>query len=140
MEQNLVELNQEALVSIALTAGRFDLRLSLESLFPPFDSVAAFRRPQHAPTLAFHPDEGRANCGEDGLVEFYRGVGTQLVQVHLPDNRGMRDYHLPLGAGHMEWPEEIPAIQAVASITRSLWKHSTMMLLRMIGGQLAAMR
>lgn len=68
----------------------------LEKLFEQIDS------------LKFHLDVGHANLSDDGTnktARFFEKFGNRLVHVHLSDNRGQRDEHLPLGVGTVNWPE-----------------------------------
>jgi len=98
MKRNLVDLNQEALVPIAKMAGRYGLRLALENLFPPFDSVATFVHVlENVPNLAFHLDVGHANLGEDGPVDFCRGVGTSSWQERCSHATGRREHRMDGG-------------------------------------------
>ncbi len=43
-------------------------------------------------------------------VEFVRILGEKLVHVHLHDNRGGADEHLPLGEGSLDWKRCISAL------------------------------
>ncbi len=65
---------------------------------------------QRVPSLGFHLDVGHANLagGEPNKTgEFVRRYGRRLKHVHLSDNRGGHDEHMPLGAGRIDWPREI---------------------------------
>lgn len=66
-----------------------------------------FRR---VPSLGFHLDVGHANLsgGEGNKTgEFVKRYGKRLKHVHLSDNRGGHDEHMPLGAGRIDWPAAI---------------------------------
>lgn len=68
---------------------------------------ALFRR---VPSLGFHLDVGHANLtsGEPNATrKFLSRYGSRLLHVHLSDNRGGHDEHMPLGAGRIDWPREI---------------------------------
>ena len=57
--------------------------------------------------LGFHLDVGHANVGGDRLEGLLKAFGARLCHVHLSDNRGRGDDHMPLGAGRIDWPRAI---------------------------------
>jgi sugar phosphate isomerase/epimerase len=57
--------------------------------------------------LGFHLDVGHANVGGDRLEGMLNRLGSRLAHVHLSDNGGRSDDHLPLGAGTVNWPRAI---------------------------------
>lgn len=60
--------------------------------------------------LGFHLDIGHANLSADGTNktgEFVRRYKKRLLHVHISDNKGVHDEHLPLGVGSVNWPKEI---------------------------------
>ena len=64
------------------------------------------------PLLRFHLDSGHAKVerGYDLWDEYIDRLGSKLAHVHLSDNDGTADQHLPLGAvpGNItDWPEHI---------------------------------
>jgi sugar phosphate isomerase/epimerase len=69
-----------------------------------------------APDAGFHLDVGHANLhlakGEPnrtaGLLEAF---GDRLAHVHVSDNRGTEDLHLPLGAGAIDWRKAIRVLK-----------------------------
>lgn len=68
------------------------------------------------PNLGFHLDIGHANLSEDGTNrtgEFIRKYGKRLMHVHISDNRGFHDDHLPLGVGTIDWAREIGHLKKI---------------------------
>jgi sugar phosphate isomerase/epimerase len=57
--------------------------------------------------LGFHLDVGHANVGGDRLEGLLKAFGERLRHVHMSDNRGREDDHMPLGAGRIDWPRAI---------------------------------
>lgn len=57
--------------------------------------------------LGFHLDVGHANVGNLSLATLLETFGARLAHVHLSDNRGRSDDHLPLGVGNIDWPDTI---------------------------------
>lgn len=48
-------------------------------------------------------DLGHANYSQVGLEEWFDSLGEYLGCMHLSDNTGQFDEHLPLGAGTVDW-------------------------------------
>ncbi len=71
---------------------------------------------EHARALDEFPELGACldlghlhTTGEDP-VAYVTALGERLVHVHLHDNRGARDEHLPLGRGSVDWHEAFAAL------------------------------
>lgn len=80
------------------------------------------------PELGLHLDIGHANLGvatntaESILARF----GPRLRHVHLHDNNGQSDLHLPLGAGSIDVPRMVRAIRGSGydgTITLEVFSH-----------------
>lgn len=63
--------------------------------------------------LGFHLDVGHANVGGDRLDGMLKALGARLVHVHVSDNRGYGDDHMPLGAGRIDWPRVIRMLKQI---------------------------
>ena len=100
----------ESLVAIMEKADQLDLLICLENLFPrahslvePEDFADTFVK---FPNLKMTLDTGHANLGENGstrLGELVERFGERIGHVHLSDNRGHHDEHLPLGFGTIDF-------------------------------------
>ena len=55
-------------------------------------------------------DFGHLNTLGLDPVEFVRALGERLIHVHLHDNHGQADEHLPLGEGNLDWKRCISAL------------------------------
>jgi len=49
-------------------------------------------------------DLGHANCSRVPLGKWFDALGDRIGYLHLSDNNGMFDDHLPLGDGTVDWP------------------------------------
>jgi sugar phosphate isomerase/epimerase len=72
---------------------------------------------QNVPPLRFHLDSGHAKLerGHDRWDDYLHWLGSKLAHVHLSDNDGTADQHLPLGAiprSTTDWPERIGKLKA----------------------------
>lgn len=60
-------------------------------------------------------DVGHAHraCAKDGIrpEAYLREFRDMIREVHLDDNFGARDLHLPLGQGNVDWPPLIDALR-----------------------------
>jgi sugar phosphate isomerase/epimerase len=69
------------------------------------------------PPLRFHLDSGHAKLerGYDRWDEYLDRLGHKLLHVHLSENDGTADQHLPLGAAPRsatDWPKHIKKLKA----------------------------
>lgn len=62
--------------------------------------------------LFFHADIGHLNIFGRDPVEYLRRYQDKLMHVHLHDNDGVDDLHLPLGAGTIDWNHLLTALKS----------------------------
>jgi sugar phosphate isomerase/epimerase len=65
------------------------------------------------PDLLCHLDLGHCNLFGKKPEEMIRRFATRLHHVHLHDNTGAADLHLPPGAGTIAWPAVLRALKEV---------------------------
>ncbi len=100
--------NSESFAQLAELAEPYGLRIMVEHPPGPSLSVADLRTILSVDArLGFHLDVGHAHVGGDRLEDLLSVFGSRLAHVHLSDNRGQHDDHMPLGAGHIDWPRAI---------------------------------
>jgi len=106
--ERTLRLNGESFAELAELAEPYGIRIMVEH--PPIPSVstddirAILRADQR---LGFHLDVGHAYVGGDRLGGLLKAFSKQLCHVHLSDNRGRDDDHMPLGAGRIDWPRAL---------------------------------
>lgn len=111
--------NGEALAELSAAARDRGLILMLENLGRVLGTAAELRPLfDAAPQLRFHLDVGHANLGRgpsepNRTPELLDAFGDRLAHVHLSDNLGLDDLHLPLGAGSIDWPAVAKSLKAV---------------------------
>jgi sugar phosphate isomerase/epimerase len=71
---------------------------------------------EKVPLLRFHLDSGHAKLerGYDRWEEYLNRLGPKLLHVHLSENDGTADQHLPLGAvprSTTNWPQHIQKLK-----------------------------
>ena len=104
-----------AIIDRAQTLG---LGVCLENMFPgchsffkPADFVEILQR---FPDLKLTLDTGHANIGNpDGrrILEFIEKFGHRIGHLHVSDNFGERDDHIPLGAGKIDFLKIVKALK-----------------------------
>jgi len=100
----------ESLEAIVAKADHLGLCLCLENLFPKLQS---FCKPENFveifarfPDLKLALDTGHANIDSQDsrkILDFIGQFGQRIGHIHLSDNLGKRDDHLPIGAGTIDF-------------------------------------
>jgi sugar phosphate isomerase/epimerase len=113
----VIARNAEAVASLAEDADNAGVRLMVENMGRSFATPEELR-PLFgaAPAAGFHLDVGHAHLGRRAdepnrtaaLLDAFR---DRLAHVHVHDNLGVDDLHLPLGAGTIDWPEIARALR-----------------------------
>jgi sugar phosphate isomerase/epimerase len=112
-----LDLGMKSLNAIIEKAHRLGLSVCLENMFP---RIQSFYEPSHFtdilerfPDLKLTLDSGHANIGsrnEQKIFEFIRQFGNRIGHVHLSDNLGHRDDHLPIGNGTVNFQKIADAL------------------------------
>jgi sugar phosphate isomerase/epimerase len=109
--------NAEAIAALADDAKERGITLMVENLGRSFGTVEELRPILEAsPELRFHLDVGHANLASSrgartALDDLLSAFGDRLAHVHVSDNLGGDDLHLPLGAGNLDWPAAVGALK-----------------------------
>lgn len=108
----------KSLVAIIDRAQTLGLCVCLENMFPkcraffePDDFVEILQR---FPDLKLTLDTGHANIGTPGCgrtLEFIEKFGHRIGHLHVSDNLGERDDHMPLGAGNIDFLKIVKALK-----------------------------
>ncbi|MBW2603026.1 MAG: sugar phosphate isomerase/epimerase [Deltaproteobacteria bacterium] len=108
----------ESLDAITEKADQLDLLLCLENLFPKTHSPA---KPEDFaeifvkfPRLKLTLDTGHAHIGDtEGkrAVKFIERFSDRIGHIHVSDNLGEVDNHLPVGAGTVNFSEIVKALK-----------------------------
>ena len=111
---------RESLDEAVECAAQVRIDLCLENLFPqltPFGAMedweGCFER---HPQLGFTLDVGHAHIGPDGMaqvLDFIQRFHFRLRHLHVSDNRGRRDDHLPVGEGRIDYPAVAAALKRI---------------------------
>lgn len=107
--EKLLKLAEKYGVTVALE--NVGLRTTGTLLFDYEEYLGLFKRfPQAAALL----DTGHAHVNGWKLPDVLRDLNSKLVGVHIHDNDGTRDAHLPVGSGNIYWAEYFVALKKYA--------------------------
>jgi sugar phosphate isomerase/epimerase len=116
-ERDVVAQNAEAIAQLANEAEALGLTLMVENLGRSFSTVEDLEPIfAAAPNARFHLDVGHAHMwrpkGEPNrTAELVAAFGDRLAHVHVSDNLGGDDLHLPLGVGTIDWPQVVATLK-----------------------------
>jgi sugar phosphate isomerase/epimerase len=109
----------KSLRMIIARSSALGLRLCLENMFPRY---SAYFEADHFtevlqayPDLAITLDIGHANIQSQRgqrIFDFIQQHGDRIGHVHVSDNHGTRDDHLPIGDGNINWKKVAKALLA----------------------------
>ncbi|MFH1092299.1 MAG: sugar phosphate isomerase/epimerase family protein [Pseudomonadota bacterium] len=111
--------SEESLSRILEKAGEFGLTICLENLFP---RAGQMYLPQEFtevlekfPDLMMTLDLAHANikAPRERMKEMIQAGGARIRHVHLADNNGQEDDHLPVGAGRADLAGGLAALKAM---------------------------
>jgi sugar phosphate isomerase/epimerase len=117
--QEVTVRNADALAALTTEADARGLTLMVENFGRTFSTPRELEPLfEAAPNLRLHLDVGHANMRRVGdqpnrTSELLEAFGERLAHVHVHDNRGGDDLHLPLGLGTVEWAAIVVALKSV---------------------------
>ncbi|MGI6201040.1 MAG: sugar phosphate isomerase/epimerase family protein [Christensenellales bacterium] len=88
--------------ALAERAQRRGVRLAIENMRSP-DHLTGLLEAVDCPALGFCYDAGHDFCWSPTPYALLARYGDRLMAVHLHDNHGRQDEHLPPGAGDIDW-------------------------------------
>jgi sugar phosphate isomerase/epimerase len=110
----------ESIDAINHLATELDLTLCIENMFPGYG--AFFEADEYAliferyPDMQMTLDTGHAHIGSPGgsrLRHFVKRFGPRIQHVHISDNNGRADEHLPPGRGSIDFRWLIPNLKKI---------------------------
>ncbi len=133
VREMVTEYALDSLDAIVKRAESLGVCLCLENMFPqngylfdPPDFIEIF---EMFPGLRLTLDTGHAHLtGADGSknLEFIEMFGSRIGHVHISDNFGTQDNHLPVGTGTIHFPPIIEALKRIEyddTITFEVFSH-----------------
>lgn len=94
------------------------IRLAIENIYggrfySQIDELIALVEEVNLENVGFCLDVGHANVDGVDIPATIQRMGKKLYEVHLHDNNGKKDQHLPIGFGTVNWIEVIEALNAI---------------------------
>jgi sugar phosphate isomerase/epimerase len=115
-----LNLAMAALEKIWLRSSRLGLVLCIENMFPrvgPFVESEDFEPIFTSfPDMKLVLDTGHANIGDKGghrLLDFIHRFGPRIGHLHVSDNNGTSDEHLPVGHGNIGFKAMVRALKRI---------------------------
>jgi len=94
----------ESLNKLIEKAGEHNINLMYEPIDTPRDNVGNVASIlSNIPDLHLTLDLGHANLFGRSIEEFIEKFHKKVRHVHLHDNDGNKDLHLPMGVGNIDW-------------------------------------
>jgi sugar phosphate isomerase/epimerase len=118
-KEQVVEWHAEVLSRLCQEAAEAGVTIVLEHVphggGEQLENIVAIM--ERVPLLRFHLDSGHAKLerSHDRWEEYLERLGPKLLHVHLSENDGTADQHLPLGAAPRSttnWPKHIKKLKA----------------------------
>jgi sugar phosphate isomerase/epimerase len=111
------ERNAEAVAEVAARAAELGQRIMVENMGGGFGTPEELRPLlDAADNVWFHLDIGHANVRPYGqpvrLASLLEAFGDRIAHVHLHDNKGRYDDHLPLGVGTLDFRDAARRLRA----------------------------
>ncbi len=107
-QEKKIEANIELLKQVQRLCSKTDITLMLENGIPMDDPKKFQKVFDQIPEIMVHLDIGHANLAPKNLTEeFFIKFKEKIVHVHVSDNKGEMDDHLPLSRGNIDWQRMI---------------------------------
>ena len=103
-EKEGVKFQVETLKRLVKTAKKYNIGLMYESTDAIYDNIGNVAKVlNEGPSLFFLLDCGHTNIFGRKPEEFIKRFHKKIKHIHLHDNFGKDDLHLPMGAGLIDW-------------------------------------
>ena len=111
-EQEAIDFQLFSLERLIEKAAAFDVRIMYEPLGTPSDTLENLKQiVSRLPDLMVHLDMGHAHVCKIRPELFFKAFPGKVAHIHLHDNDGCTDQHLPLGEGTIPWDRTIGEIR-----------------------------
>lgn len=94
------------------------IRLAIENIYggrfySQIDELINLVEEVNLDNVGFCLDVGHANVDGVDILSAVQRMGRKLYEIHLHDNNGKKDQHLPIGFGIVNWIEVIEALNSI---------------------------
>jgi len=115
-KQTVLKNYVKSMKELVSYARKHDVRLMLENC-PKGKEISEVADIKYildrVPGLKFHLDIGHANTvgGTPVIVKFINTFKDKLIHIHIHDNNGKKDEHLPIGEGNIDFRKVVYALK-----------------------------
>lgn len=111
-EKESILLQTETLIKIVKNAEKRNIIIMLELLDSPRDTEKNIGEMlEKVPGLLMNLDIGHANLSGKSPERMIKKFGQKIAHVHMHDNDGIMDMHLPIGSGIINWQSVIKTLK-----------------------------
>jgi sugar phosphate isomerase/epimerase len=111
-EDEAIDFQSESLNLIIDKAKKFGLEIIYEPTISKNDTIENIAKIlKKVSKIYFHLDIGHANLNNNSPIEFIQAFHSNMKHVHIHDNDGIRDLHLPIGCGNIDWGKTISELK-----------------------------
>jgi len=104
----------ESLVQIVRRGREAGVAVMYEPIDGPLDDAENIEKVLHdVPELLLHLDIGHCNLHGRSPTKMLRRFAGRIAHIHLNDNDGRRDLHLPAGCGLIDWDRVAKALREI---------------------------
>lgn len=109
-----IALQTESLARIVRHARDAGVEMMYEPVDDPLDTTDNIEKILHdVPELLLHLDIGHCNLHGRSPTKMLRCFAGRIAHLHLNDNDGRRDLHLPAGCGFINWDAVTKALHDI---------------------------
>lgn len=102
----------DTLNKLVREAENYNIEIMYEPIITPYDSVDNVAKIlDGVPGLLLHIDTGHSNVFGRKPEDFIERFHEKLVHIHLNDNDGNADLHLPMGCGNINWKKTLKVLK-----------------------------
>lgn len=107
-----IKFQVETLRKLAKLAKDYNLTLVYESIDTEKDDIKGVSEIlKKVPELYLHIDIGHVNLFGRKPEQFIKKFYKKLKHIHLHDNDGNKDLHIPLGTGNIDWEKTLKILK-----------------------------
>ena len=117
-EEKTYSLLVENLRYFGIKAKEYNIKLAIENIFQgrfysKIDELIKLVNDINLENVGFCLDVGHANVDNVDIPNTIKDMGNKLFEIHLHDNDGLKDQHLPIGFGNLNWLSIIKSLHAI---------------------------
>ena len=111
-EKEGIKFQVKTLKGVVKEAKRYNLKMMYEPLDTFADNVKNLSEIlRSVPGLFLHLDIGHANLFGRKPEQFIKKFHEKIKHIHLHDNDGLKDLHLPMGCGNTDWEKTLKLLK-----------------------------